>query len=217
MADGLAPLPPEFLNPDLPFHGAAIAPSLRLSDYWRWSASCLLDNTARGILAEFLVTTALNGLVEQRPRVEWDAYDILAEIQGREVSVEVKSSSRVQSWQQHEHSSPRFGIAPTSKWDADTGEYSDRPLRADIYVFCLFTATNVEAHAAAVNVDDWRFRVVPGSELPGQKTIGWNRLGAFRTCGYSHLAQEVESVAARIPGIGCSPGDHVGGARSQES
>ena len=56
------------------FHGMGIKQPLRLIDYWRWSDSMLLDNTQRGILAEFLVVVALD--LYNRPRREWDRADV---------------------------------------------------------------------------------------------------------------------------------------------
>ena len=47
-----------------------------LNDFWRWSASDLLNNTQRGVLAEFIVAKAL-GIEENGPRVEWEPYDLL--------------------------------------------------------------------------------------------------------------------------------------------
>lgn len=70
-----------------------------------------MDNTARGTLAEFLVATALKGHVRDQPRVEWDAYDLVARIGGRALTIEVKSSAKVQSWRQTKHSAVQFGIA----------------------------------------------------------------------------------------------------------
>lgn len=161
-----------------------------------------MDNTARGVLAEFLVVRALRQYIRVQPRVEWDSYDLRAQIHGREVSVEVKSSSKVQSWTQRKHSPLQFRIAPTRKWDPQAGRYRDPPLRADIYVFSAFTAIDVGAHAVALNVDHWRFRVALGAELPDQKTITWNGLsehGNFPECEYRHLAPEVEAIANRVP------------------
>ena len=161
----------------------------------------MMDNTARGILAEFLVAMALRQLVGTQPRVEWDAYDFLAHIRGRKVSIEVKSSSKIQSWKQQRYSPLQFRIAPTHKSDRESGRRSDQPLRADVYVFCAFAATNADTHTVALNADHWRFRVGPGTELPDQDTITWNRLGdygKFPECDYSHLGSEVEAVVDRV-------------------
>ena len=49
----------EQLNGNEPFtlHGSDT--SIILQDFWRWSCSDLLNNTQRGVLAEFLVHSAL--------------------------------------------------------------------------------------------------------------------------------------------------------------
>ena len=44
-----------------------------LQDFWRWQSSDLLNNTLRGVLAEFLVAKAL-GLDTDGPRIEWGSY-----------------------------------------------------------------------------------------------------------------------------------------------
>ena len=86
----------KLLKANEPFRGERVGNSLRLLDYWRWSGSVLLDNTARGILAEFLIAAAL-GLHDKEPRREWDECDIRME---SGTSIEVKSSAYVQSWKQ---------------------------------------------------------------------------------------------------------------------
>lgn len=198
IGDGLEPMAPRYLTGDEAFGGSG-ASGTKLLDYWRWSASCLMDNTARGMLAEFLVATALKGYVRDFPRVEWDAYDFLAHIGGRKLTIEVKSSAKVQSWAQKRHSALQFGIAPSVKWDAKTGEYSDEALRADVYVFCLLAATGIHEHTAALDTDNWRFRVVPSADLPDQRTIAWTRLSqvAGEPCGFVDLRCRIEAVAAR--------------------
>ena len=77
MEDTLGQIVPRKLKGDQPLHeaGKSVGPSVL--DYWRWSASNLLDNTARGILAEFIVASALG--VAGGLRTEWDAYDLKTE------------------------------------------------------------------------------------------------------------------------------------------
>lgn len=45
--------------------------------FWKWAFSDFLSNTLRGVLAEFIVATALG--CAHRPRTEWDAYDLVAD------------------------------------------------------------------------------------------------------------------------------------------
>ena len=199
-SDGLAPLPARFLSGDEPFRGLGAAADMSLSDYWQWSASCLMDNTARGLLAEFLVGTALEGYVRDQPRVEWEPYDFVASIGGQEITIEVKSSSKVQTWKQKRHSALQFGIAPSVKWDPETGKYSNEASRADIYVFCVLSQTKVGDHAAALDMDNWKFRVARSSELPDQRTVAWARLAdaAGAPCGFIDLRGRIEDAAAGI-------------------
>ena len=56
------------------FCGPGIKHPLQLIDYWRWSGSELMNNTTRGILAEFLVAAALG--LHKEPREEWKEYDL---------------------------------------------------------------------------------------------------------------------------------------------
>ena len=199
MNNGLPRIPSRFLDGDEPFRGSGAVTSLAVRDYWRWSASCLMDNTARGILAEFLVATALKEHILDQPRAEWDAYDFRAKIGGRKVTIEVKSSAKVQSWKQDKYSSIKFGIAPSKKWRPETGKYSEKALRADIYVFCALLKTNLDHHAATLNTDNWCFCVVPRKALGKQKTIVWNRVKqiASKICSFDDLGREIEDVAGR--------------------
>ena len=83
------------LEPETEFRVPEESPAARLVDYWQWSGSSLMDNTARGVLAEFLVGRAL-GLTGE-PRREWEGYDLRLPCCK---TIEVKSSARVQSWPQ---------------------------------------------------------------------------------------------------------------------
>jgi hypothetical protein len=60
-----------------------------LRDFWWWRTSDVLNNTTRGVLAEFVVASAL-GLPTTGVREPWAAYDLETE-QG--LKVEVKSSA----------------------------------------------------------------------------------------------------------------------------
>ena len=69
---------------------------VQLIDFWRWAYSDLLNNVARGVLAEFLVANALD-ITKPKLRTEWDPYDLKSK-QG--TKIEVKSSAYIQSWNQ---------------------------------------------------------------------------------------------------------------------
>ena len=59
----------EQLNGNEPFtlHGSDT--SIMLQDFWRWAYSDLLNNTHRGVLAEFLVHSALE--TKDVTRADW--------------------------------------------------------------------------------------------------------------------------------------------------
>ena len=103
-----------------PFHAAGRVLNRKLLDYWRWAGSDLLSNTSRGILAEFLVGSAL-GMTEE-VRTEWGLYDLLTPAG---IKVEVKNSAYIQSWHQEEFSRISFDIAPKHGWDPSTNKTID--------------------------------------------------------------------------------------------
>ena len=178
------------------FRGRGVNKSLRLLDYWRWSGSVLLDNTTRGILAEFLIATALG--LNKEPRREWAGFDFRME---SGITIEVKSSAYVHSWSP-EDSKPsviNFGIAPRrSFWDAKTGEYKEGFKRwADIYVFCVFTG---EEPLHPLDTSKWDFYVLPTEvldrEVPVQKSIRLNSLKKLKPCEcqYAELKKTIENI-----------------------
>ncbi len=204
MNDGLSQQKPKLLGGDEPFQGEGTR-SLKLLDYWRWSGSNLLDNTIRGILAEFLVATALN--LHKEPRVEWGGYDLLMDSES-DTTIEIKSSAYVQSWKQKKYFPIEFTIAPRLwSWNPKTGKSTGGDVKrrwADIYVFCVFTRK--ESPFDPLDTDAWDFYVlsteVLDRELPEQKTI---RLGSLkkllpRECSYADLEKTISDIERKIKG-----------------
>lgn len=68
--------------------------SATVGGFWAWALSDLRSNTVRGMLAEY-VACAVGS--RGRPRIDWDAYDVLTP---RKVHVEVKSVAYLQAWGQ---------------------------------------------------------------------------------------------------------------------
>lgn len=173
-----------------------------LLGFWRWSASDLVSNATRGILAEYIVASAL-GMAEG-VRAQWDAFDIRTP---SGVRVEVKSAAYLQSWFHREPSIIQFGIRPTREWTASTNELSaDLRRRADVYVFCALN--HKEKHSLnPLNLDQWEFYILPASILnakcPTQKTIGLTRLLELDPCRarYEEIASCIERVGDRTGSI----------------
>lgn len=171
----LPPHQPKPLEGNEPFHKDSRPLPFSVSDFWRWSASDLLNNTQRGILAEFLVAKALDNVPPIR--TEWAAYDLET---ASGTSIEVKSAAYLQSWHQDRPSKISFNIRPTRGWDPETNTTDPHARRqADIYVFCLLHHQD-EKSVDPLDLSQWRFYAVPTEyldrELPTQKSITLGRL-----------------------------------------
>lgn len=195
----LDPIPCDNLKkPDEPFHGdLGNYPALKLLDYWRWSGSCLMDNTARGMLAEFLVAAACG--LHTKPRVEWESYDLCT---SGGTKIEVKSTAAVQSWKQAAPSPLEFDIAKRRRWDYERGVWSPTADRwADLYVFCVLDGTD------PLNVEAWQFYVLSRDVLDQQRPNGEKiRLKPLcrelspHQCSYRNLKGTIEKVSAETRG-----------------
>jgi hypothetical protein len=179
---------------DEPFTVDGRSLPFRLRDFWQWSASDLLGNALRGVLAEFIVLRALR-LGSDQPRAEWDAVDIRTP---DGLAVEVKSAAYLQSWTQKQPSKITFNISPAKvPWDARTNT-SDAPAgrQADVYVFCLF-AEKDRKRADPLDLDQWRFFILSArvldETLGSQKTVSLGRLESLGAipCQYSELREVV--------------------------
>ncbi|WP_426366745.1 hypothetical protein [Streptomyces sp. E-08] len=141
-----------------------------LADFWSWACSDLASNTMRGILAEYLVATALGAATGTR--TEWDAVDVRTP---EGWHIEVKSTAYLQSWAQSRPSRATFGIAPAAAWDARTGTSSPEALRSsDVYVFCLLHHRDKRT-LNPLDLDQWTFYVLATAVLdercPAQKSL----------------------------------------------
>lgn len=135
-----------------------------LTDFWSWSQSDLLNNTLRGVLAEYIVRQDL--MIKKSTRTEWNAYDLETE---NGIKIEIKSAAYLQSWKQSKLSQISFGIAPTKGWNAETNEYSAETKRqSDFYVFCLLHHKDKKP-VNPTRLDQWTFYVLPTQRLDEQK------------------------------------------------
>jgi hypothetical protein len=126
-----------------------------LREFWEWSGSDLLGNTARGVVAEFLVAHALGAA--GGVRTEWAPFDVITP---EGVHVEVKSSAYVQSWRQARPSLPSFGVGRRQAWNQASGALiPERKRRADVYVFCLLAEEDPK-RVDPLDVAQWQFFVL---------------------------------------------------------
>jgi hypothetical protein len=162
---------------DEPFHAGGRPAGFDVASFWRWSASDLVGNAMRGILAEYLVAHAIDA--RSPVRTEWDACDLRT---STGVLVEVKSAAYLQSWAQRKPSAVSFDIAPKRAWDAVSNTSIPTPCRsADVYVFALL-AHGDKATLDPLDLAQWHFYVVARRLLD-------HRLGAQRRIGLSTLAR----------------------------
>jgi len=128
-----------------------------------------LGNALRGVLAEFIIASAVGVL--EKPREEWDAYDLMTK---NGLKIEVKSSSYLQSWEQAKLSKIIFGIQPTTAWGNDNKRSQEAKRQADIYVFCVLSHKE-KATVNPLDLSQWDFYILQTAVLneqkPNQKTI----------------------------------------------
>jgi len=151
-----------------PFVRNAQPAGFELLGFWQWSASDLLSNATRGILAEFIVARAL-GLPDEGVRNEWDAFDLTWSVDGRIIKVEVKSAAFLQSWAQKEPTKIKFSVGKKRAWDGETGIFADEAARsADVYVFAVLSHLD-KATVDPLDVGQWRFWAVPTHVLNARR------------------------------------------------
>jgi hypothetical protein len=178
-----------------PFRDGGVLLNRTLLDFWRWSASDLVGNALRGVLAEYIVACALD--LPQAVRVEWDAFDLKTP---NGLSIEVKSAAYLQSWDQKALSKITFGIQPTRAWEAATNDYTGHLRRqADVYVFCLLHHQD-KATVEPLDMNQWTFFLLPASVLdekfPVQKSI---RLASLLRMNPLHVTyQELADTIMRF-------------------
>jgi len=132
-----------------------------LSSFWQWSASDLMSNVTRGVLAEYLVARALDADPEG-VRDDWAAYDLMTK---DGIKVEIKSSAYLQSWHQKDFSRISFIVPKTRAWDPTTGRTEETPARqAEVYVFALLDHKDKQT-VEPMDVGQWTFYVLPTAEL----------------------------------------------------
>lgn len=177
------------------FHQNGKPTSTTVNDFWAWSSSDLLSNALRGVLAEFIVGTAI-GLKKKSVRDEWADVDLTTK---DGIKIEVKSSAYLQSWAQNGLSKISFSIKPTKSLNLDTNQYSETSKRqADVYVFCLLHHQDPKT-VDPLNLDQWEFYVVSTKLLnttyPTQKTMALSTLKKISVpISYSHLKQKVRET-----------------------
>jgi hypothetical protein len=174
--------------------GHEFGPSL--VHFWQWSASDLVSNATRGVLAEFLVAVAL-GVPLDGVRDEWAAFDLTTP---EGITVEVKSAAYVQSWAQRRLSDIVFRTPRTRAWDPDSNlQATEQQRQAQVYVFALLAHTD-KGSIEPLDVAQWHFFVLPTETLNrrtrSQHSITLPSLRALAGDGVSFEALREQVLAA---------------------
>jgi hypothetical protein len=165
MPNNLSRITPILKHGNELLHATGKSLGTTLLDFWRWSASDLVSNATRGILAEFIVASAL-GIDLNSVREEWGAFDLMTP---EGITVEVKSAAYIQSWDQKRYSFISFRVPKTLAWNPETNTQEKQPRRqAQVYVFALL-AHRHKSTIDPLNVDQWKFYVLPTAALDARK------------------------------------------------
>ena len=184
-------------NEEFTLHGSSAA--ITVIDFWSWAYSDLVDNTQRGVMAEFLVYSSLNGstCTDKQIRENWSPFDVTSP-SGRRI--EVKSAAYIQAWTpENIFAQIQFDIGQKLAWNNETASFASEAKRnCDLYVFCLFTAKTKDV--SLLNLDYWEFYVLPTSVLnekvPNQKGIVLSsllKLEPVKT-DYAGLREAIETI-----------------------
>lgn len=182
-----------------------------LLEFWQWSASDLVDNTTRGVLAEFIVAKAL-GIDVRAVRVGWAPWVLET---GTHIRIEVKSAAYLQSWGQRGLSKVQFVVPKRRAFDGENNSMEVTPRRhAHVYVFALLKHED-KPTLDPLNLDQWRFFVLPTRTLDertrSQHSITLRSLKALpdvKEVGFAELAETVARAASS--NSGAATGDAVG-------
>lgn len=184
-------------NEEFTLHGTSSG--ISVNDFWSWAYSNLIDNTQRGVMAEFLVYSSIRSPSPSNTQVRenWLPFDVTSP-SGRRI--EVKSAAYIQAWTpENIFAQIRFDIGKKLAWDNTTASFASSAKRnCDLYVFCLFTAKTKDI--SLLNLDYWDFYVLPTSvlneKLPNQKSIALSVLQTLSPVktDYARLGAVIESI-----------------------
>ena len=167
-----------------------------LLDFWSWAYSDCINNTTRGVLAEFLVAKALKINLD-KPRDAWAKYDLTYK---KRYGVEVKSASYHQRWSQKKMSAINYNVSSTKAWDENTNiQEKDSKRQSSFYVLCILAEKN-RPLVNPLNIDQWRFWVVPtqffDKRKRSQTSITYNSL--IEEVGESISFKEIKSSVDKL-------------------
>ncbi len=173
-----------------------------VTSFWRWAFSDFVSNTARGILAEYIVARAV-GVGDTGIRPEWASFDVTTP---EGIKIEVKSAAYIQSWQQNDYSKISFSVAKKRGWDPKSGLAIEPTRHADVYVMALLHHKD-QGTLNPLNLDQWSFYVVARQALDArarsQHSITMPSLTGMGIApvSYADLGTAVRAAGALLRGM----------------
>ncbi len=172
---------------------------ITVSDFWQWAYCDFVNNVQRGVLAEYIVASAIGAteMPGEEQRIQFRPFDLMSPERYR---IEVKCAAYVQSWENRHPDHISYSIAPASLPDPVLGYVDGAPKQrnCDCYVFCLCKAMTPADNI--LNLDLWEFYVlataVLDSEKPNQKSITLPSLLALHpeVCTYDGLSYAISNA-----------------------
>jgi hypothetical protein len=178
-----------YAHGDLLQGDAEISEPVGMLDFWRWAFSDLLEDTLKGLFAEWMVGHLLALPMPSGGRPGYGNFD-LTSLGG--LRIEVKSSAFWQSWKLRDQlgvpkpepdggwkpvpeDSIRFGGLRAA--DAVDRANAQSGYKADVYVFCFQRETDPKRWDA-LNLDQWEFYFLSREELEqlGVATLSLKKL-----------------------------------------
>jgi len=180
-------------------------------NFWQWSLSNIQFAMTRGTFADFIVRCSLEiGGITTRPNIGtgFEAYDLegpVIQSTGEISRLEVKSSAYLNSETCKYSERVSFSIAPSRiSTDGDYKKDSPQQRNNDIYIFCLYTATDTRRNI--LDLSWWEFFVLPtykietDSKLIKQKTISITTIRSLcPMLSFNMLCEAIVEACNSIP------------------
>jgi hypothetical protein len=178
------------------FRHAATVCDFGLLEFWQWSASDLVSNTMRGVLAEYIVAEAL-GIAQIGVRSEWGEVELVA-LDG--TRIEIKSAAYVQSGEQARHSVIQFNVEKRRGWKLETHKLDvETSFDSDVHVFALLNHKD-GSMIDPMDLSQWEFYVLATRALDtrarGPQSITLNALRALagKPVAFARLAAAIHAL-----------------------
>ena len=171
-------------------------------DFWRYGFSSLNSNILRGVLAEFVVESALKESSQINVRNPWDDFDVLAP-NGKKI--EVKCCSYIQDWDQNQFSRILWsGLKARELYYSDAVKKSSElklaDYKSDIYILSLLKHQD-HSTLDILDMNQWVFYILSKERIKeisnDKSSVSLIRLKKFNIepVGFNEISKIVTDLA----------------------